>query len=146
MPAYIGFDPGPSTGITVLLSMPRGDWEVHAFQCTAVSVPFLLGELIEYFEPVCVAGEEFVASNRAGGKGKKAEDTRRAYHQAREIAARKGVPFASHRATDVMGWASEKRLERIGFPLGPKFRDARASAKHALYTAVRYYGAKDPLA
>jgi len=56
------------------------------------------------------------------------------------------VFVVARRATDVFSWATDKRLEKAGFPWGPKFKDARAAGKHALYLAVQDGKERDPLA
>jgi hypothetical protein len=148
---YLGVDPGPSTGIA-LLNLEDGcspEWTV--FQVNGAGAPWLLTELCRAFCPRAVSYEEFVASNRAGTKGKAAQETRRIADQVEPIAranCRRSTPVyvVARRATDVFGWATEKRLEKSGFPLGPKFRDARAAGKHVLYLAVRDGKERDPLA
>lgn len=151
MPYYLGLDPGPSTGIA-LLNLEDGcspEWTV--FQVNGDGANWLLAELCRTYAPRAVEYEEFVPSNRAGTKGKAAQETRRIADQVPLIAGAncRRVPpvfVVARRATDVFGWALDKRLEASGFPWGPKFKDARAAGKHALYTAVRDGKERDPLA
>jgi hypothetical protein len=146
--SFVGLDPGPSTGISVLTYSGeiRIPWTVHAFQCTGDSVPFLLQSVIQFFRPLCVAIEQFEARpGSAGTTGKDADLTRMIVGWASNIASSESIEARYHTAGQVKPWATDKRLERIKFPLGPKFKDARDSGRHALYSAVRYYGVKDPL-
>jgi hypothetical protein len=151
MPYYLGVDPGPSTGLA-LLNLEDGcspEWTV--FQVNGDGAGWLLAEICRYYSPRAVSYEEFVSSNRAGTKGKAAQETRRIADNVPAIAkgnCRRSPPvyIVARRATDVFGWATEKRLEKSGFPWGPKFKDARAAGKHVLYLAVRDGKERDPLA
>lgn len=150
MPYYLGEDPGPSTGIA-LLNLEDGcspEWTV--FQVNGFGANWLLAELCRTYAPRAVEYEEFVVSNRAGTKGKAAQETRIIAANVSGIAlsnCRRVPPVfvVARRATDVFGWATDKRLEMSGFPWGPKFKDARAAGKHALYCAVRDGKEHDPL-
>lgn len=148
MPYYIGVDPGPSTGIA-LLNLEDGcspEWTV--FQVTGNGAAGLLIYLCRSFHPRAVEYEEFVPSNRAGTKGKAAQETRMiADNIPRIVQANWAAAFVvARRATDAFPWATEKRLEKSLFPWGPKFKDGRAAGKHCLYTAVRDGKERDPLA
>lgn len=147
---YIGEDPGPSTGI-VLLHMEDLFIEWTVFQVNGAGANWLLAELCRAYSPRAVSYEEFVPSNRAGGKGKAAQDTRMIADQIPLIAAgncRRIPPVfvVGRRSTDVFPWATDRRLEKSGFPWGPKFKDARSAGKHALYLAVKDGKERDPLA
>ena len=147
----MGEDPGPSTGIA-LLNLEDGcspEWTV--FQVNGLGANWLLAELCRAYCPRSLEYEEFIPGNRAGTKGKAAQETRMIADQIPLIAtgnARRipSVYVVARRSTDVFPWATEKRLEASGFPWGPKFKDARAAGKHCLYTAVRDGKERDPLA
>lgn len=149
MTYYLGVDPGPSTGIA-LLNLEDGcspEWTV--FQVNGFGAQWLLGELCRTYCPRGVSYEEFVPGNRAGTKGKAAQETRIIANNVPGIAKQNcpnGVFVVARRAADVFPWATDKRLEKSGFPLGPKFKDARSAGKHALYMAVRDGKERDPLA
>lgn len=149
MSYYLGLDPGPSTGIALLNLEDDCSPEWTVFQVNGDGANWLLGALCLAYSPRVVSYEEFVPSNRAGTKGKAAQETRRIADQVYLIAksnCRRVTFVVARRATDVFPWATDKRLEASGFPLGPKFKDARAAGKHALYCAVRDGKERDPLA
>jgi hypothetical protein len=149
---YLGVDPGPSTGIALLNLEDDCSPEWTVFQVNADGANWLLAAICRAYNPRSVEYEEFVPSNRAGTKGKAAQVTRRGADQvplvvkANCVRRVPAVFVIARRATDVFPWASDKRLDKSGFPLGPKFKDARAAGKHALYTAVLDGKERDPLA
>lgn len=147
MPAAVGIDPGPSTGLSVVFWQPSTrSWEIEAFQCTASSVPFLLDSVLRSFDASIVAIEEFEVRRGSGGTtGKDADTTKLVRYQAEQGCKDLGVKYVVRKPGDVKPWATDKRLEKIGFPLGPKFKDARDSARHALYAMIRLGLAPDPL-
>lgn len=145
-PAFIGLDPGVSTGIVLgIYNSLHGKWTIHAFQCTADSAPWLLEQLICTYNVNFVAAESFVTSNGAGAKGKDADTTKKVLYQAEFVIRDHNLLFHQYPAGIVKPWATDKRLAKIGFPLGPKFRDARDAGRHMLYSAVKFAQAPDPL-
>lgn len=144
---FVGVDPGPSTGLVVLRYYDTPNrWISDAFQCTAGSVNFLLSAVIEDFEPLIVAIEEFEVRRGSGGTtGKDAEVTKRIRHKTEEMAISRGISCTVNKPGLIKPWATDKRLETIGFPLGAKFKDARDAARHALHAAVKAGLAPDPL-
>lgn len=150
MNVYVGVDPGPSTGIVVLVFDDVGvEW--YVFQCNSDAAIYLLGFLCQKYAPRCVSYEAFVPSNRAGNKGKDADTTRRIAGQVETTAMgfSHRIPktfIVARKAADVKPWATDKRLEKLKFPMGAKFKDARDAARHALYAAVRDGKERDPLA
>jgi hypothetical protein len=141
---WIGIDPGPSCGVVVLI-WEDGTWRILAFQCNADALEELLRWLFMRFHPDAAAIELFVTSNKAGSKGADADITRMLVALVIMLCTEYGVPVVRNRATDVKPWALDKRLLRIGFPMGRKFLDARDACRHALYGAVRHGKVPDPL-
>lgn len=142
---YIGVDPGPSTGIVVLVFDEAGT-EWYVFQCNGDAAIYLLGFLCQKYVPRAVSYEAFVPGNRAGNKGKDADETRRIAGQVEIAVAVVPAGFTiARKAADVKPWATDKRLEKLKFPMGAKFKDARDAARHALYCAVRDGKESDPL-
>lgn len=144
---YIGVDPGPSTGL-VALGTDGKDWAVHAFQCDGDSAVMLVNWACCKFQPRVVGVEAFVPSNKGGDRGKDAELTRAVQHQAKLAGTMfEGTTVVTKRATDVKPWAdNEKRFKKVGFPLGPKFKDARSALWQALHAACKEGRERDPLA
>jgi hypothetical protein len=146
---YVGIDAGPSTGV-VVLSVELRSYEWSVFQCNGEAAFWLIQTIYDRFCPRMVAIEKFIPSNRAGGTGKDAELTRRIAHFASDTAIsirRNPATFVRARsAAEVKPWATDKRLEKSGFPLGAKFKDARDAGRHALFAAVQDGKETDPLA
>src|ERR1700743_1974673 len=145
MNVYIGVDPGPSSGIVVLV-FDKDEVQWHVFQCSANTLAYQLGFLCQKFRPRIIAYELFVPSNRAGNKGKDADTTRSLAHVCKTVAVVWDMPEVGRKAADIKPWATDKRLEKLGFPMGAKFKDARDAGRHALYAAVRDGKERDPLA
>lgn len=147
---YMGIDPGPSTGIVLLFVHDDGYWEWMVFQVDSNAAYWLIQEIYARFCPCLVAIEKFIPMNKGGTAGKDAETTRRiAEHSYQLVPTIKRVPAAQARlrkAADVKPWATDKRLEKAGFPLGAKFKDARDAGRHVLYAAVLDGKERDPLA
>jgi hypothetical protein len=61
------------------------------------------------------------------------------------MAERAGAKVVLRPAAEVKPWATDKRLEKIGFPLAPKLKDARDAGRHMLFGAVKSGRADDPL-
>lgn len=147
MAVVVGVDPGPSTGLSVLVwDAERHSWRIEAFQCTASSAAFLLSSVMMPFDVTLVAIEEFEVRRGSGGTtGKDADTTKLVRYQAEQIAKNHNVKYVVRKPGDVKPWATDKRLEKIGFPLGAKFRDARDSCRHALYCGCKAGLFPDPL-
>jgi hypothetical protein len=147
---YMGVDPGPSTGIVLLIVHPDGAWMWHVFQVDGNTAFWLIQQLYESFSPRVVAIEAFVPSNRAGTNGRDAELTRRIADHAYQLVSgiRRNPPSVprKRKAAEVKPWANDKRLEKAGFPLGAKFKDARDAGRQAMFAAVRDGKERDPLA
>lgn len=148
---YMGIDPGPSTGLALLFVHDDGYWEWMVFQVDGWNGAFwLIQELYAHFCPNLVAVEKFIPMNKGGTSGKDAELTRRiAEHSYQLVPTIKRIPAAVSRlrkAADVKPWATDKRLEKAGFPWGAKFKDARDAGRHVLYAAVLDGKERDPLA
>lgn len=146
----MGIDPGPSTGIALLAVSESGDWTWHVFQVDGNTAFWLISILYEYYCPRVVGVEKFEPGNRAGSTGENAQLTRRiADHAYTLVAAIKRAPAAVPRmrkAAEVKPWATDRRLDEAGFPLGAKFKDARDAGRHAMFAAVRDGKERDPLA
>lgn len=141
MATYVGVDAGPSTGVCILVVTASG-WQWAAFQVNGLASFWLIQRVIDCYRPRVVAIEQFVPSNRAGTKGEDAELTRRITEHTRTMAPSPRM----RKAADVKPWATDKRLEKTGFPMGPKFKDARDAARHALFASVKDGHERDPLA
>lgn len=147
----MGIDPGPSTGIAVLIVNPD-NWQWMTFQCNGGSAFWLVQELYTCYCPRAVGIEQFIPMNKGGTSGKDAELTRRVADHAYELALTIRRPEGGwtgrylRKAADVKTWASDKRLDKTGFPLGKKFLDARDAGRHAMFAAVRDGRERDPLA
>jgi hypothetical protein len=141
---WIGIDPGPSSGI-VVITWNGKQWTVLAFQCNADAVDPLLRWLFRQYAPDGVEVEQFDTVNRAGSKGKDADTTRVLVGLVQVLCQEHDVPLMRGRRCDVKQWGSDKRLTRIGFPMGPKFKDARDAGRYALYGSVRHGRSPDPL-
>ena len=128
---YAGTDPGPSTGIAVLMvSYMEYKWAV--FQVDGNTAPWLIDEIYANFCPRVVAVEEFIPSNRPGTKGKDAQLTRSiadfAVAAAPRISTVRDCPklhVVTRCAANIKPWATDKRLQKTAFPWGAKFKDAR---------------------
>ena len=143
---YLGADPGPSTGVA-LAGTNGVRWECHAYQCDGAVAPQLVGWLCAIYEPLWCETERFLTGNTAGTKGGDADLTRAIEHEIRQSAiTHPGIKLITRPAGAVKRWATNKRLEKVSFPLGPKFLDARDAGRHALYTAVWDGKERDPLA
>lgn len=149
MTSFGGIDAGPSTGIAVLTVNPRGEFEWAVMQVNGELALSAISWVYDLFCPAAVGVEKFVVSNRAGTKGKDAEITRRIATHAYEAAyaIRREPPSMSfyRMAAEIKPWATDKRLEKTGFPMGTKFKDARDAGRHALYCACRDGKVRDPL-
>jgi len=143
---YIGIDPGPSTGIVVLIV--RDDtWQWAAFQVNGEAAFWLIECIFRDYGPRVVAIEEFIPTSKAGTAGRDAQLTRRiAEHAYQLVLTVPGAHARKRNAGQVKPWASDHRLRKTKFPMGAKFLDARDAARHAMYAAVYDGKERDPLA
>lgn len=147
----IGVDPGPVPGVAVI---HPGPLRTQVFQCDAGSVLWLVRGLISEADggalDTILAVEGFVVGPRASrsaaaGAGKITRDMigKLAGIQAYNPT---NVRVVQRPATEVMPWASDARLSRLGLYAATKgMQHARAAARHALYAAVRDGGMTDPM-
>lgn len=150
MRVYVGIDPGPSTGVVVLVIGADGSWSWMAFQVNGEAAFWLIESIYRDYCPRVVAIEEFIPTSKAGTTGKDAQLTRRiadhAYQLALTIKRNPAAHARKRNAGMIKPWASDHRLRKAGFPLGAKFLDARDAARHAMYAAVYDGKERDPLA
>lgn len=151
----LGIDPGPIPGICELILIGDQVADVWVFQCSAIAAPWLVGQLLASM-PDCgadgrqkvLAIERFVVGHRAAGSAHATAGriTRDLIAPLREIGMRKGARVVLRSASEVMPWATNKRLDAAGLLTGPKgMPHALAATRHALYAAVRECGLPDPL-
>ncbi|MDM4722775.1 hypothetical protein QTQ03_25415 [Micromonospora sp. WMMA1363] len=155
----IGIDPGPITGIALLITQgpavgsanaPTRLLGAEALQVTHGLVPYVLDSLLTVVVPqaTVVAVERFVVGPRAarsahGGSG---EVTRELVGVIAHWAKRNQVTCRGWSAAEVKPWATDGRLDAAGLLEATKgMRHARDGARHALYCAVRDFGLADPL-
>jgi len=146
---YMGVDAGPSTGIALLFIYDDGHREWRVFQCNADTAYWLIQELYTQFLPRVVGIEKFGKTSKRNSASDEIVTRRVAEHAYLLVPSIKRVPAAVARYRlpgEVKPWATDKRLEEAGFPLGPKFKDARDAGRHALFAAVRDGKERDPLA
>lgn len=152
----IGVDPGPIPGVVVLRLGPP--LETSVFQCDADSVLWLIRSLFAHAPYVghhVLAVERFVVGPRASrlstaSAGRKTRDMVGAIvelgENQRDLVGRPLVRVVARSASEVMPWASDARLSRLGLYTATKgMQHARAAARHALYAAVKDAGLPDPL-
>lgn len=150
--AFIGIDPGVTSGIawgTCKQFIGRQYWETHAASADPDAMLFILRRLLAEFNamhiPVLVQGEKFITSRKPGTGGKDADLTRRYLISAQSVSKEFDATFVQQPAGAVKPWATDKRLEAVGFPLAPKLRDARDAGRHMLFAAVKSGRVNDPL-
>jgi hypothetical protein len=150
--AFIGIDPGITSGIawaTFTRTVNYGEWDVHAASCDGdAMIDLMLWRISVYQEagaPLLLCAEKFIKSNRAPGKQSDHDKTRDWVASALNMARRAGVTCVERPASDVKPFCTDKRLERIGFPLAPKLKDARDAGRHLLFGAIKSGRADDPL-
>ena len=157
--AVVGVDPGPRPGMVMLrYSSPDPGEDSHrvltarpeVVQCTSgVLLPCVLAILPADVRMIIVSYEEVVISAISAKTSRRKALTETARqggalktlknHDARLI-------VRGRRATDVMTWASDERLERLGLlELTKGMVHARAAARHAIYSAYKDLNAPDPL-
>lgn len=146
-----GIDPGPVPGIFLALWRPgkRKAVEAHAYQCNASSVSAMVYWLLgDYGENGTLLGEieEFRTGRGAGSRGGHASLTREMVSTLTALAAERGVKLAVRHSSQVMPWATDKRLEAAGIlDATTGLVHARAASRHCLYAACHDGGLPDPL-
>lgn len=151
--AFIGIDPGITSGIawgTFSRYVNRSEWDLHAASCDGDAlIDIMLWRIAAYQAAGCpkplLFAEKFIQSNRHPGKQADFEKSRDWVASAVNMATRSGATCVLRPAADVKPWATDKRLERVGFPLAPKLKDARDAGRHLLFGAVKSGKADDPL-
>lgn len=158
--AFVGIDPGVTSGIAwgtfsrfVGTGLAPGNriWDLHAASCDPEAMLYILRTVLADFSnedtPVMVFAEKFIESSKRAGK-QSDHDTPRQYLAFAQSIAKVVfcVPFTTRAAGVVKPWATDKRLEAVGFPLAPKLKDAKDAGRHLLYGAVLSGRAEDPLA
>jgi hypothetical protein len=150
--AFIGIDPGITSGIawaTYTRYINRSEWDVHAASCDGDAMIDLMMWRISVYQaagmPLLLCAEKFVDSNRRPGKQSDHDNTRAWAASSVSMARRAGVTCAERSAADVKPFCTDKRLEKIGFPLAPKLKDARDAGRHMLFGAIKSGRADDPL-
>lgn len=146
----VGVDPGPIPGVVVLGRVADGAPSI--FQTDPGTVLWLLREVLTA-GPAGVrrilAVERFVIGMRTARLSTpKAGAVTRDMIGAVAALGRElpGVELMQRSASEVMPWASDKRLTAAGLLDSTKgMPHARAAARHALFAAVRDGGLADPL-
>jgi hypothetical protein len=148
----VGVDPGPIPGIAVLRTGIDSLASPSVFQCDPGSAAWLVRQMLSDplpFDRRVLAVERFVVGPRAARSA-----TAAAGHVTRSMvgalaalgADLPGVHVVVRPASQVMPWATDPRLDRIGLLTATTgMPHARAAARHALYATVRDCGAPDPL-
>ena len=146
----LGIDPGPGGGM-VLGAWKPGEREaddVLAWQGSAAEAPGQLDLILEEYGLLVTCGqvEEFRAGTGPGARGKHATATRDAIPVLISLAAEHGIRLAVRHSSQVMPWASDKRLREAGlYAATTGKRHSRAAARHCLYAACHDGGLPDPL-
>lgn len=146
----IGVDPGPRPGVCAL-DLGPGEIRLPAmvFETEPTSLLPLLRCLIgpESDERVILAVEQWAIGPISRAARSAGVTTRTMIGEVATLAdSYDGVTAVLRRAADVMPWATDKRLDAAGLLAKcVGLKDARAAARHALFSAVRDGGAPDPL-
>ncbi len=156
---FIGLDPGITCGIAwatvdqfAATGYAKGkqNWNTSAASSNYDGWRFILSAVLIDFGnrglPVLVSGEKFLTGNRAGSKGENADLTREYLFNGLRLAKEMGASVSVRTAAEVKPWATDRRLEKIKFPLAPKMKDARDAGRHMLFGACKVRHITDPLA
>lgn len=149
----IGIDPGPITGVALLLinnDLPRLIGR-SALQTTPDLLSAVLTGLCHRMPErlTAVAIERFVVGSRAGRSS-----TANAGEMARDVVALVAdltltlgpYPVYQRSAAEVKPWATDDRLTAAGITeVTTGMRHARDAGRHALFCACRDFGLPDPL-
>ena len=146
----IGIDPGPVPGFFLALWRPGEKTAALAlaWQCPADEAPALLEDILDVQGDIITCGqiEEFRTGRGAGARGRNADRTRGSLGELDEVAAEHGLRLAIRHSSQVMPWASDKRLQEAGlYAVTRGKQHARAASRHCLYCAVADGGLPDPL-
>ena len=146
----LGADPGPVPGIFLARWEPgvRVAVLALAWQCPAPDAPALLEEILDEYGDSITCGqiEQFRTGRGAGARGRHADRTRGNLSELEEVAADRGLKLAVRHSSQVMPWASDKRLREAGLYAATRGKQhARAASRHALFCAVADGGLPDPL-
>lgn len=152
-PLYvIGIDPGPTTGVAVLQWCSEPDaWNfapngTRVFQCNHGAALDLFDWLSEAYPYARVAIERWVIGNVSRASKKDGQITRDLIGRLWAHADHAEHVIQRRSASDVKPWATDDRLAHARL-LDPTkgMGHARDAARHALYSAVKDYGAPDPM-
>ena len=146
----LGIDPGPVPGIFLARWRPAGGPAelALAWQCPAEDAPGLLEDILDEYGDIITCGqiEQFRTGRGAGARGRNADRTRGNLSELEEVAAEHGLKLAVRHSSQVMPWASDKRLKEAGLYTATRGKkDARAASRHCLFCAVADGGLPDPL-
>lgn len=149
----VGVDPGPIPGVAVLgVDRDKASVTQLILQCEPDTVLTLVGNALtssRRWELRVLAVERFVVGSRAAhlATPKAAAITRDMVGAVAAVGL--GVPgvlVVQRSASEVMRWASNKRLHAADLFTPTRGKPhARAAARHALYAAVRDCNLPDPL-
>lgn len=145
-----GIDPGPLPGIVRLLLLQTDTTKLLDAQALQVT-PGVLSETLDALtgrSRQALALERYVVGRRSGRSSTPAAGAATRDMVGTVIGHAKGREWTVHlrSASEVMPWATDRRLEAAGLlGLTKGMQHARAAARHALFSAVRDYGLPDPL-
>lgn len=149
MTNIVGIDPGPLVGVCLLrLPSPAGRagaYTAQIAQCTPNALWALIAAWQEAYTVDAVAGERFVIGPRASRV-----NAPQATAEALKILGQLhiAVPVTVRRilrsASEVKQWATDARLTKAGLWTGKGMGHAHDAVRHALFAAVKDYGAPDP--
>jgi hypothetical protein len=146
----LGIDPGPGGGM-VLGGWKPGEREAAlalAWQGSAEQAPGELALILAKYGLLITCGqiEEFRTGIGAGARGKSATATRGAIPVLVSLAAEHGIRLAVRHSSQVMPWASDRKLRAAGlYQVTTGKRHSRAASRHCLYAACHDGGLPDPL-
>jgi hypothetical protein len=146
----LGIDPGPGGGL-VLGGWKPGEREAAlalAWQGTAAEAPGQLALILGQYGLIITCGqiEEFRTGIGPGARGRHATATRGAIGVLVSLAAEHGVRLAVRHSSQVMPWASDRKLKAAGlYAATTGKKHSRAAARHCAYAACHDGGLPDPL-
>jgi len=148
----LGIDPGPIPGMCVLTYSDDGILvNARALQCSANWIDTLIeDELCRDPEEKILLSVERYVPRRGRGKQLAAGANQQTQEMAAGLVARyarrDGVTVVSYTPAQVMPWATEQKLRKVGlWDSTTGCAHARAAAKHALYCACKDGGMPNPL-
>jgi hypothetical protein len=146
----LAIDPGPVPGFFLALWRPgekKADW-ARAYQCNADGAEGLLAMILNVHGSLVTCGqvEEFRTGHGPGTRGHSATATREMIPVLVSLAGEHGVKLAVRHSSQVMPWATDKRLTAAGvLDATTALVHARAASRHCLFAAVHDGGLPDPL-